>query len=237
VTFYYDPTIDYHHRLPVGRAGLFPAYFLAPQKPVEARALFSAVLESLGMADPAAPAVLDGPQRTPMIIHLSREWGLHALADALGEAADEHYEPTWNDERGEFTWGFGLDEEHPRGQFNAAMAAAEAMSPGAWSGLFGTAPRERFAQPTVEGIDFPDLALTQAWWDPGDHRLLLATTPRNDALVGRPTTFRLTNLPGASAWTVEADSAAATPTTTATGPDRLEVTTTIGSHRFVARPG
>jgi hypothetical protein len=235
VTFYYDPTIDCHHRLPVGRAGLFPSYFLAPQKPAEARALFAAVLADLGMTASPPAAVLDGPQRTPMIIHLAREWGMHALADALRDAADEHYEPTWNDESGEFTWGFALNEEHPRGQFNAAMAAAEAMSEGAWSQLFNTAPQQRFTEPTVEGIDFPDLALTQAWWDAQDRRLVLATTPRNEMLVGQPTTFRLTNLPGASAWTVESDGLTV-PSTTMLGRAELEVTTTIGTHRYVVHP-
>jgi len=54
------------------------------------------------MAGAAPSARLDGPQRTPMIIHLAREWGLHSLADALWESAGEHYEPTWRDEDGEF---------------------------------------------------------------------------------------------------------------------------------------
>jgi len=113
------------------------------------------------------------------------------------------------------------------------MAAAEVMSEGAWSRLFDTAPRDRFTEPTVEGIDFPDLALTQAWWDSGRRRLVLATSPRNDALIGRATSFRLTNLPDPSAWTVEADGAA-TARTTVAGGSMLEVTTTIGEHRFFA---
>lgn len=233
VTFYYDPTIEYHHRLPVGRAGLFPAYFLAPQKPAEARALFDAGLARTGMTDVTAPVSLPGPQRTPMIIHLAREWGVHTLVRRLREAADEQYEPTWDLERGEFTWGFGLDEEHPRGQFNAAMAAAEVMTEGAWWRLFNVGPGNRFDQPTVSEIEFPDLTLTQAWWDAERERLVLATAPRNDRVAGRPTTFRISNLADAPAWTVESDGAA-TVTTSAVGTE-LEVATTIGTHRFVAQ--
>jgi hypothetical protein len=142
VTFYYDPSIDYHHRLPVGRAGLFPAYFLAPQKPAEARALFEAGLAQSGALDPSAANEPLSPQRTPMIIHLAREWGLDNLADRLQLAANDAYEPSWDRERGEFTWGFQLDEEHPRGQFNASMAAAEAVSEGAWWHLFQPWARE-----------------------------------------------------------------------------------------------
>src|SRR5205823_7625940 len=116
LTYYYDPTIDHHHRLPAGRAGLFPAYFLAPQKPREARALFEAGLVRAGLAGNSAAIRLPGPQRTPMIIHLAREWAIDEVADQLQEAADEQYEPMWDRERGEFTWGFRLGEEHPRGQ-------------------------------------------------------------------------------------------------------------------------
>jgi hypothetical protein len=54
-------------------------------------------------------------------------------------------------------------------------------------------------------------------------------------LVGQPTTFRLTNLPGASAWTVETDGPTV-PSTTMLSRAELEVTTTIGTHRYVVHP-
>lgn len=234
VTFYYDPGID-HHRLPVGWAGLFPAYFLAPQKPAEARALFEAGLAQTGLRELGAPLALPGPQRTPMIIHLAREWGQASLADALRQAADDQYEPTWDHDRGEFTWGFRLDEEHPRGQFNAAMAAAEVMTEGAWRRLFDTSPGARFDEPTVRGIDFPDLTVIQAWWDAASGRLAVATAPRNDAVAGRPTRFTIANLGDARGWTVE--SHGPTPVSAQPAGGELVVATTIGSHRFVVRRG
>ena len=89
MTYYYDPTIDHHHRLPVGRAGLFPAYFLAPQAPAESRALFDAVLAHAGLDGRAAPIELPGPQRTPMLVLLAKEWDLAELAASLQQAADE----------------------------------------------------------------------------------------------------------------------------------------------------
>jgi len=234
VTFYYDPTIDYHHRLPVGWAGLFPAFFLAPQHPAEARALLDVGLAQTGMAELSAPVELPGPQRTPMLIHLAKEWGLSALAGALQQTADEQYEPTWDLERGEFTWGFGLGEEHPRGQFNAVMAAAEVMSEGGWWRLFNHEPGERYGQPTIVGVDFPAVTLTQAWWDEDQARLLLAVGAANDARVGQPTSFRVANLGDPSAWTVESPDGV--PIRTAHMGSELEVTTVIGNHRFVARP-
>ena len=233
MTFYYDPTIDYHHRLPVGIGGLFPAYYLATQQPADARALFDAGRAQIGLADPSGHVSAPGPRATAIVLHLAREWGLHDLAGALSQAADASFAPTWDTDLGEFTWGFGYGEEHPRGQHNAAMAAAEVMSEGAWWRVANTGPGERFTQPTVEGVDFPDLTLTQAWWDADHATLHLRTAPRNDAVVGRPTTFRVTNLGDARAWTV--DTADGMPLTTSASGGDLEVTTTIGTHQLLVR--
>lgn len=228
VTFYYDPTIDHHQRLPAAWAALFPAYFLAPQKPADARALLERALVQSGLA--ATPSELPGPQRTPMIMHLAREWGMTDLADDLAHSADAQFEPMWDRERGEFTWGFGLGEEHPRGQFNAAMAAAEAMTEGAWQRLFTAPPAKRFSEPTACGVDFPDVTLRQAWWDDERGQLVIAMAARNDAVKGRPTRFTVTNLGDASGWTL-VDPASAV-STRISGRGNLEVATTIDSHRF-----
>ena len=81
------------------------------------------------------PPTVIGERNTGVALLLAREWGLDDVASRLATAADATYEPTWDTDRGEFTWGFGLGEEHPRGQFNAIMAAAEAVTAGAWAAL------------------------------------------------------------------------------------------------------
>ena len=43
VTFYFDPIIDYHHKLPLFVSGPLIAYYLAGQRGEDARALFDAV--------------------------------------------------------------------------------------------------------------------------------------------------------------------------------------------------
>ena len=106
----------------------------------------------------------------------------------LVEAIEASYEPSWDVERGEFTWGLGLDEPHPRGQFNAFLAAAEAAGPGRWAGL-SAAPIERC--PRVVDVDFPAVALRRAEWV--DDALHLRLAPwRPDP--GRTTTFRITGV-------------------------------------------
>ena len=83
------------------------------------------------------------------------------LAERLSAAIEASYEPTWDRDRGEFTWGMGLGEPFPRGQFNAFLAAAEASGPGRWSAL-SAAPLP--ACPQIVGVDFPNVALTRAEW-------------------------------------------------------------------------
>ena len=46
-TFYYDPVLDVHHRLPVA-AALTTSFYAAPQVPADARRLFDAGSAMLG---------------------------------------------------------------------------------------------------------------------------------------------------------------------------------------------
>ena len=108
---------------------------------------------------------------------LARNWAVTDLADALEAACDEHYPPTWDHERGEMTWDFGLGEAYPRGQYNATMAAADAMTEGAWWRLGNVPSTDRFDEPTVCDVDFPTVALTRAEWDRDQRQLHLSLQP------------------------------------------------------------
>ena len=79
----------------------------------------------------------------------------------------------------------GLNERHPRGQFNAFLAAAEAAGPGMWSGL-SAAPLPPC--PQVVDVDFPTMALSRAEWVNGALHLGLAPHRENPNLR---TTFRI----------------------------------------------
>jgi hypothetical protein len=195
VTFYYDPILDVHHRLPV-RAGLINAFYLASQVPDDAQRLFRAASLDAGLRGPEP--VLSNPRVVASALFLAREWGDADLAGRIAEAVDQRYQPTWDSATGEFTWGLGLDEEHPRGQFNAFLAAAEVASTGAWW---------RFSQRrlpegpgVVEGVDFPTVALSEARWADGTlHLRLAAQTP---AVLGSPTSFEVVGLPQPMTWQV-----------------------------------
>ena len=132
-------------------------FYASAQAPDDARRLFDAAYAPAGLtADPLAR-----PREMAMALVLSREWGITDVETQLSQAIDAQFEPSWDDERGEFTWGLGLDEEHPRGQFNAFLATAEASSLGAWTRL-SAAPLDPC--PQVAGVDFPNVALARARW-------------------------------------------------------------------------
>jgi hypothetical protein len=135
--------------------------------------------------------------RGPAIaLALSREWRISDLEARLSRAIDAQFEPTWDHDRGEFTWGLGLGEEHPRGQYNAFLATAEAASPGAWTRL-SAAPLE--ACPQVVGVDFPNVALSRALWVNGVLHLRLDVHRPDPA---RLTTFRILDAEPGRAWSV-----------------------------------
>jgi hypothetical protein len=228
VTLYYDPLLDVHHKLPV-MVAVINALYLAPQRPDEARRLFDAGVGMLGALGEGPPTVI-GERSTGVALLLAREWGLDDTGARLAAGVEASYEPTWDRARGEFTWGFGLGEAHPRGQFNAIMAAAEAVTPGAWTSLATEAPPPEPGE--VVGVDFPIVSLREAFWRDGS--LNLSTSPMNDAVVGRPTSWRVIGLADPARWT--ATTLDNVPVETRVEAGDLVVETVVGPHAYLVEP-
>lgn len=167
-TLYYDPIVDVHHRLPASLA-LTTSYYAAPQVPADARRLFEAAVASAGY-DAEIPTPLRANRGSGSSLVLAREWGMPDIEQHLVTAIEASFEPTWDRATGEFTWGMGLNEPHPRGQFNAFLAAAEAAGPGRWAAL-SAAPLEPC--PQVVDVDVPNVVLTRAEWADGALHLTL----------------------------------------------------------------
>jgi hypothetical protein len=205
-------------------AALTTSFYAAPQVPADAQRLFDAA---------AASAGYDGPIQVPLratraagsSLVLAREWAIADLEARLADAIEASYEPTWDLASGEFTWGMGLDEPYPRGQFNAFLAAAEAAGPGAWTRL-SDAPVDQC--PQVVGVDFPSIGLSRAEWVDG--ALHLRVEPLVEA-PSRRTSFRITGANG-HAWTLTGPENA----TVATGPNRLTVTMPVRAADLVISP-
>jgi len=183
-TMYYDPIVNVHHVVPA-TMGQVVAWYAGPQVPEDARRLFEAGVASAGL-DAASPSVpLNASRMYAAALALSREWEMPDLEERLAEAIEASYEPTWEAASGEFTWGLGLDEPHPRGQYNAFLAAAEANGPQMWERL-SAAPLEPC--PQVVGVDFPAVAMTRAEWI--NDSLFLSMSPLKPDPSKR-TTFRI----------------------------------------------
>jgi hypothetical protein len=159
-----------HLRLPA-TAALTTAFYAAPQFPDDARRLFAAGCATAGY-DAGIPVPLRASRAPASSLVLAKEWGMDALEARLSAAIEASYEPTWDRGTGEFTWGMGLGEPYPRGQFNALLAAADAAGPGRWEAVSG-APLA--ACPQVVDVDVPEVVLTRAEWQHG--ALLLTLDP------------------------------------------------------------
>lgn len=109
-------------------------------------------------------------------------------------------------------------------------AAAEASGEGAWWSIFNRPNLRKFDEPTVQGVDFPTLALSRAWWDPELEVLTLSTVAQSQRQVGQPTSFRVSNAGDPLRWRVLCDGRSHQARSAA---GDLEVLTTVGKHEFV----
>ncbi len=237
LTQYYDPLIDHHHLTGLG-GGLGAALAVAPQKREAGQLLFEAAAEALGWTslDPVQESSRElttlepSPRNTLFGLALAREYGNDAVYAKLKAHAEAHYEPTWNRETGEFTWGFGLNEPHPRGQLNGVMMASEAGSEGANWRLYNQPNLRKFNDPTVHSVDFPTICLSQAWYDVERRRLVVSTDSGIPGAVGQPTSFRVSNV-DVHRCQVIADGQLSRDWRVVG--DELEINTTVGEHTFL----
>ena len=197
VDLYYDPIVDEH--VLHGSMGIIaPAWYFAPQKHQLAEVGWTTAALGSGVLDEGPITGLDDPATATMLLQIAGEFADESTKRKLWQAAEEHIEPTWNHDSGEFTLGLNLNEPHPRGQWNARMMAGWVCTRGAWSRIFNEPNLSKFYEPTVEGIDFPKVSLSEARWD-GD-TLHVAAHPQNSEVKGTVTSARLTNVASFEGW-------------------------------------
>ena len=243
-TNYYDPVIDYNHKISLtvhnpeatvwhSRDKIMMTFGLTPQRRDVAYQFFEAAAETYGWnsLDPADEPPGD-PRGTLYGLAFAREFGDDRLVAKLKACAEERHGPTLDPETLEFTCGFGLKEPHPRGQFNANAAMAEAMTEGAWWRLFNEPNLRKFIDPTVYAVDFPTVCLSQAIYDEVRRTLVVATDVGVPAARGKPTTFKVTNIDPQSC-TVIVDGEKSNDRREVDGD--IEISTTVGAHTFLLR--
>ena len=230
MALYYDPLIDYVHRAGP-TAGLTVALYMLPQDPALAEVLYRTAVERIGWSDPArAVRTLPDPRFLCLGLVLARELRDDVTYARLSEFAETTFEPAFFGADGaDFGWWFGFGEPWPRGQLTALLAMLDTGAPGGWWRLFNEPNLAKFEEPTVVGVDFPTLGISQARFTPSDGLLTVRTYAATPTAAGAPTSFRVENLPDTAALRVRCDGGEFT-AWAVVEPGTIEVRLDVGEH-------
>ncbi len=234
MSMYYDPLLGVH--MPSDHEAFQKfgtAQLIQGSQPEDAKILVEAAFDQLGWRAGAPIEEKGGnPRETLYGMIYAKEYGDEALYGRLKAYAEEHHGPTWDQESGEFFWTFGLDEPYPRGQFNAAAALAESTSKGAWGRLLSEPNLRKFLEPTVTGVEFPAMCLSQAVYDTERRCLIIASDKGAPNRAGSKTVFRVTNV-NPNMCTVIIDGEVSDSWRVIEGD--IEISTSVGEHTFLIR--
>ena len=215
---YYDPVVDEHLKSPVGL--IAPTWYLAPQRREVAETAWTfgaTALGLLGDGDVQLARAQDGI----MLAWFTGEFADGAVKRKLWDACDALFEPRFDQDSGEFTFNFGFNEPHPRGQCNARVMAGWVCSPGAWAKIFTNPNLTKHTEPCVEHVDFPRIAMSEAHWD--GNALVLAASACNDSTNGARTTMRVRRLPVDGEWQLTGSDGTSTSCHVAGGETTIEL--------------
>jgi hypothetical protein len=195
VALYYDPIIDCLHK-----TGPMPwltlSIYALPQDFQFAEILYRSAVDKMGWSDPKRdiPSLRD-PRPLCVGLLLAKEFGDEITFARLSDHAERNFEPSFfGSDLGDFGWHFGFGEPYPRGQLSGLMMMHEIGEPGAWRGVFDAPNLQKFNEPTVNGVDFPHLGLSQAYFDSAEQVLALTTYVGSASHAGRSTSLRVSNL-------------------------------------------
>jgi hypothetical protein len=108
---------------------------------------------------------------------------------------------------------------------------AEFGDAGAWSRIFARPNLQRLAEPTVTGVDYPNLGISQAFFDTGRRLLTVSTYAAEPGMVGTGTGLSVEGLPAPQRCRVERDGEPHT-RWRVTGDARISVDTEVADHVF-----
>jgi len=244
VGLYYDPLIDRVHGQHRA-AGLAPAFYVLPQDRALGEILYRSGVASIGWDRRWLPVLNPGggPRMLSLSLLMAREFGDHTTARRLERKLGRIENGRFFDgsdggaDEDEFGFFFRYGESWPRGQESALLMLRDLLDgEGEWWRAFNESDAEKFAAPTVEGIDYPRIGLASAWNDPGSGNLDLETYVATRSDRGSPTRFRVTRLPDSAVVSVSRDGATHG-SWRALGPDTIEIETEIGDHAFQIHTG
>jgi len=228
ITAYYDPIEDFHLRFPGGAgSGLNTAHLMLPQD----RELGAMIYEAAANAGGWRTSTGDLPPNSNGLI-MAKELGDAQVAERFQAAVERAMEPkAFGDQQEQFGFFFNNKEGHPRGQSSAMLMAAEVASPGDWSRAFEAPHLDKYTAPSVEGIDFPSLGVSQAWNNRATGVLHVVTYAAAPDRQRSETSWRVTNLPSTDNLSVRLNGQPFT-RFEVTGPGTIRIDSTIDAHQF-----
>ncbi len=235
--FYYDPLEKFAYSPPTGLSGysmLAPLFYLYPQAPEFGAQLYEAGVSVLGWNDRTKSLVqaFDDPRWVVMTLMLAREVGDVTTERRMKAIAEQEWGPDFfADDDDRFAWGFGLPDPHPRGQLNGLLILSEIGGPGAWTNVYKGGRNAQFDLPTVEGVDFPNLGISEASNDISDGSLHVTTYAATSANRGNATSWKVTQLQDPKSVRVYCDDALFSDWGVI-GEHTVEINSTIDVHRF-----
>jgi hypothetical protein len=226
ITSYYDPIEKFHFGAGAA-AGLNTAHLMQPQNPELGRLLYEGAANTFGWRSGTGDVRANS---TGLV--MARELGDDVAYERLRAAAEREYEPRFfGDHQEQFGWFFNNKEGFPRGQGSAMLMAAEIAGPGDWTRAFQAPHLDKYTAPTVEGVEFPSLGVSQAWNDRANGTLHVVTYAAAPDKSGAATRWRVTNLPSSSNVTVRLNGQPFS-RFSPVGPRTIEITSTIDAHQF-----
>lgn len=244
---YYDRDINYNMKEPQNEIPLFwttAALQMSVHDRRFAERIYEGALKKFGRTEEdgalritlpptlVGPQVLDDIWATTAAMACAHELGDEERFAALQLWVDQAYEPTFAD--GEFFYGFNLNENWPRGIPNHILALTTAGGAGSFKRMYTEVNTKKFSQPTLCAVDYPNVAVCQAFFDETEGQLVLGFTPGCDASeIGSPTSFQVTNVSGSDHTVIEDGRESSN--WRSTGDGAITIDTTVGNHTFIIR--
>ena len=227
MTMFYDPQADFKVNLPgTAGTGMGTAFYLMPQSPEIATAIYDAHATSNGWRDPRREI---RPNSLGLV--LAKALGDNTAASRLSAAAERASDPRWfGKDKEKFGWWFNNDEPWPRGQGSGQMMITE-IAGSNWIDAFKVKHLDKYTAPTLEGVDFPSLGVDVAWNDKDNGVLNIGTYAADRSMTGRSTSWQITNLPNAADTVVICDGATITNVEVING-NTIRVPTDIAQHQY-----
>jgi hypothetical protein len=208
---YYDPVQEVAHVMPGQGSALMmlestPGMYPADREFVGR--LYEMAMRQVGWSDPRKPIVrlFAEPRPIGRALFLAREFGDEVTEQRLRDVVEQEFEPRkFGEEHDRFGYWFGLDAPWPRGQLTGVLMMSRVGEPGAWWRIFNEPNLAKHDEPTVEGVDYPEVGIAQAYNDADAGVLWVRTYAGAPSRRGAPTTWRVTNLPDPAAVSVTCD--------------------------------